>query len=130
MNPNETVDIEKNTPNRMIFVHSDLDLYGLNPYEFRLYGHIARRGKCFSSLPTMAKICKMSVRKAQYGLKNLEKLGLIHKEIRKGRTDIYELAPRSEWKEPEEEPDLEQERQKVKSSLESLEKNEEEVGEK
>jgi len=76
-----------------IFVHSDLDEAGLDVYEFRLLGHIARRGKCFATLTTTAKICKMSVRKAQSTLKSLENRGLIQKEQRKGSTDIYKLAP-------------------------------------
>ncbi|WP_107668586.1 helix-turn-helix domain-containing protein [Cyanothece sp. BG0011] len=101
----------------IIFVHADIDLYGLGPYEFRLYAHIGRRGKCYSSLDTIAKICKMSVRRAQSGLKELEKLGLIEKEVRKGRTDIYQLAPRSNWKRPEKSQDLDEERKKVQEKL-------------
>ncbi|ACK67131.1 conserved hypothetical protein [Rippkaea orientalis PCC 8801] len=104
-------------PQRMIFVHSDLDLYGLDPYEFRLYAHIARRGKCYSSLKTLAKICNMSVRRAQYGLKALESFGLIQKEIRRGKTDIYQLTPRNQWKTPEKIEELEAERKKVKETL-------------
>lgn len=111
------MDAEDNRSNRIIFVHSDLDLYGLSPYEFRLYAHIARRGQCFSNLNTTAKICKMSVRKAQYALKNLESWGLVEKTIRKGKTDIYELTPRSKWKDPEDDEDLKTEREKVAASL-------------
>ncbi|MGB3421392.1 MAG: helix-turn-helix domain-containing protein [Dolichospermum sp.] len=111
------MDTEKNSPNGVIFVHADLDLYGLSPYEFRLYAHVARRGECFSSLETIANICKMSVRKAQYGLKSLEKQGLIKKKIRKGRTDVYKLTSRVEWKEPEYANKLQTEREKVKASL-------------
>ncbi|MFB2934139.1 helix-turn-helix domain-containing protein [Aerosakkonemataceae cyanobacterium BLCC-F154] len=107
----------QNRSSQMIFVHADLDLYGLSPYEFRLYAHIARRRECFSSLQTTAKICKMSVRKAQYALKTLEKLGLVQKTVRKGKTDIYELTPRNCWKEPEYDTNLEAERNKVKASF-------------
>lgn len=81
----------------MIRVDMELDLYGLDPYEFRLYGHIARRRECFSNLKTMAAICRMSVRQAQYALKNLEALGLITKERRPGKTDLYRVAPRDKW---------------------------------
>ncbi|BAZ10418.1 hypothetical protein NIES4071_22330 [Calothrix sp. NIES-4071] len=116
------MDAETKPSNRMIFVHADLDLYGLNPYEFRLYAHIARRGQCFSSLETMAKICKMSVRKAQYALKNLQEQGMVQRKKRQGRTDVYELTPRSQWKQPEDSAKLEQERQKVKVSLAKLTK--------
>lgn len=108
---------EKNPSQKMVFVHADLDLYGLSPYEFRLYAHIARRGKCYSSLKKMAKICRMSVRKAQYALKTLENQNLIKKRIRKGTTDIYEVTNRSEWKSPEYDSDLEDERNKVKDKL-------------
>lgn len=111
------METEKNRSERMIFVHADLDLYGLSPYEFRIYAHIARRGKCYSNLNTTANICKMSVRKAQYALKALESLGLVKKVIRKGKTDIYELTPRSQWKQPEYLTELEAEREKVKASL-------------
>lgn len=117
------MDAEKNPSNRMIFVHADLDLYGLNPYEFRLYAHIARRGQCFSSLETMANICKMSVRKAQYALKSLLSQGLIEKTTRKGRTDVYQVTSRSEWKEPEYSTKVETEREKVKASLLKSEKS-------
>ena len=79
----------------------DLDLYGLDPYEFRIYGHIARRGDCYANLKTIAAICKMSVRQAQYALKDLTDKKLITKIIRKGTTDRYQIADRSEWKEPD-----------------------------
>ena len=60
---------------------------------------MGRRGQCFSSLDTISKICKMSVRKAQQALKQLENMGLVKKTTRKkGRTHIYELTPREQWK--------------------------------
>ncbi|WP_293342354.1 helix-turn-helix domain-containing protein [Microcoleus sp. CAWBG58] len=100
-------------------VHSDLDEYGLDPYEFRLYAHVVRRtggklnGQCFAKLKKTAEICYMSVRKAQYALKTLCDAGLILKEQRRGRTDVYRLAPKSNWKPKEE---LKQIRQKAKES--------------
>ena len=104
-----------------IFVHGLLDLYGLNPYEFRLYAHIAAcGGPCDSSLEKITKICKMSIRKAQYSLKTLCDLGLLLKEQRSGQTDVYRLAPRNKWKEPEYSDVLAAERKKVKASLLSL----------
>lgn len=80
-------------PKKLIFVHSAIDQAGLDVYEFRLLGHIARRGSCFASLDTTAKLCQMSIRKAQYTLKSLLDKGFIVKSQRKGRTDIYRLAP-------------------------------------
>ncbi|MEG4426306.1 MULTISPECIES: helix-turn-helix domain-containing protein [unclassified Microcoleus] len=111
-------------------VHSDLDEYGLDPYEFRLYAHVVRRtggkpeGECFAKLKKTAEICHMSVRKAQYALKTLCDAGLILKEQRRGRTDVYRLTPKSNWKPKEE---LKQIRQKAKESKESkVEDSEEE----
>ncbi|MEG3894056.1 MULTISPECIES: hypothetical protein [unclassified Microcoleus] len=109
----------KNDLQPLPVVHSDLDEYGLDPYEFRLYAHVVRRtggkltGECFAKLKKTAEICHMSVRKAQYALKTLCDAGLILKEQRKGRTDVYRLTPKSNWKPKEE---LKQIRQKAKES--------------
>jgi Helix-turn-helix domain len=84
--------VESNQPKRLIFLHSKLDEAQLDPYEFRLLAHIARRGECFATLATTAKWCGMSVRKAQLSLKTLLNLGLVSKELRSGRSDIYKLA--------------------------------------
>ena len=100
-------------------VHSDLDEYGLDPYEFRLYAHVVRRtggklhGECFAKLKKTAEICHMSVRKAQYALKTLCDAGLILKEQRRGRSDVYRLTAKSNWKPKEQ---LKQIRQKAKES--------------
>jgi len=117
----------KNDLQPLPVVHSDLDEYGLDPYEFRLYAHVVRRtggkltGECFARLKKTAEICHMSVRKAQYALKTLCDAGLILKEQRKGRTDVYRLTPKSNWKPKEE---LKQIRQKAKES--KVEESEEE----
>ncbi len=109
----------KNDLQPLPVVHSDLDEYGLDPYEFRLYAHVVRRtggklhGECFAKLKKTAEICHMSVRKAQYALKTLCDAGLILKEQRRGRTDVYRLTPKSNWKPKEE---LKQIRQKAKES--------------
>lgn len=110
---------DRNSLPPLPLVHSDLDEYGLDPYEFRIYAHIVRRtggklnGVCFAKLEKTAEICKMSVRKAQYALKTLCDAGLILKEQRRGRTDVYKLALRNNWKPKEE---LEEIRRKVKES--------------
>jgi DNA-binding transcriptional regulator GbsR (MarR family) len=87
-----------------IYVNNVLDDYGLDPYEFRIYAHVARRtggrtqGEFFASLKKTAEICKMSVRKVQYALKVLCDAGfLVQLQQRKGRTNKYQLAPRSSW---------------------------------
>ena len=86
---------------RPIRVDLQLDLYGLDPFEFRIYGHIARRKTCFSNLKTLAAICNMSVRQAQYALKRLEEKNLISKEQRPGKTDIYEINDQIFWNKPD-----------------------------
>lgn len=87
----------------MPMVHSDLDEYGLDPYEFRVYAHIVRRtggkltGTCFAKLSSVAEVTGMSVRKVQYSLRVLLEAGLIEKDTRRGRTDIYYISPMSNW---------------------------------
>jgi len=103
----------------MIFVHGYLDLYGLDPYEFRVFAHIARRGTCISTVETIALICKMSVRKVQGVLKRLDQLGLVQKETRKGRTTQYRVAPVDDWKKPEYCDKVEKERAKVIERMKS-----------
>ncbi len=111
--------MEKQSLPPLPMVHSDLDEYGLDPYEFRIYAHIVRRtggnldGECFAKLKKTAEICHMSVRKAQYALKTLCDAGLIIKEQRKGKSDIYRLMPKSNWKPKKE---LKQIRQNIKES--------------
>lgn len=113
--------MEKQSLPPLPMVHSDLDEYGLDPYEFRIYAHIVRRtggkldGECFAKLKKTAEICHMSVRKAQYALKTLCDAGLITKEQRKGKSDIYRLMPKSNWKPKKE---LKQIRQNVKEGKE------------
>ena len=83
------------------FIPAFLDDYGLNPYEFRIYTHMARRaGKdgCFSSIPHMAKHCLIGERVARKALHLLLQAGLVRKvSDRPGKTDIYELTPIENW---------------------------------
>lgn len=85
-------------------VHSQLDDYGLSPYEFRVYAHIVRRcggkltGVCFSKQKVMAETLNMSVRSIQYALNILCEVGAITKEDRNGKSDRYSLTPFSTWK--------------------------------
>jgi|GEM_PF-2225671 len=92
----------------VIFLHSGLDDYGLDVYEFRVMAHVARReskkqGKgCFARQKTIAETCNMSHRKAQGVLRILCEAGLLEKEHQKGSTNVYRVAPPSQWKEPSE----------------------------
>ena len=88
----------------VMFVRSDLDEYGLDPYEFRVYGHITRRtggrvkGTAFSSVKKMAQACGMSTRKLQYALKVLCYAGLLRKENHSEyRTNVYMLNAPELW---------------------------------
>jgi molybdenum-dependent DNA-binding transcriptional regulator ModE len=85
---------DTNSPQRLIFLHSKLDEARLDPYEFRLLAHIARREKCYASLATTAKWCEMSVRKAQSSLKKLVEMELVLKieSNKRGQTHTYMLA--------------------------------------
>lgn len=93
----------------VIFVRSELDEYGLDVYEFRVLAHVARRegkgkntpGKgCFAKQKTIAQVCGMSHRKAQDVLRVLYHAGFLEKEPQTGSTNIYRLAPPSQWKDP------------------------------
>ena len=87
------------------YVHSFLDEYGLDPYEFRVFSHIIRRTsggradkESFASLERMASICKISERKVQQVLKFLVAAKMITKEKKSGRkTDVYKVRPSKEW---------------------------------
>lgn len=87
-------------PPNALFVRSDLDDYGLDPYEFRLISHISRRGVCYAKLATIASFCKMSQRKAQDSLKILCKAGLLEKEVQGARKPAkYKVVHNSKlWK--------------------------------
>jgi hypothetical protein len=89
-----------------IFINSELDDYGLDPYEFRIYARIARRaGKksdCFESVPEMAKGCRMSTGKVKHCLAKLLRLNLVTRESISGKASHYKLTDPSEWKEQNE----------------------------
>ncbi len=84
-----------------IVVPSFLDDYGLNPQEYRLYGHIVRRaGKdgCFESIPNMATICLMNEKTVRKTLQILIAARFIKiAQERKGKTTIYEITHHSQW---------------------------------
>ncbi|MHC5827776.1 MAG: hypothetical protein ACYT04_70800, partial [Nostoc sp.] len=86
-----------------IFVHKELDDFGLDPYSFRIYSRIVRRagkGEAFESNKNMAIGCRMSEAQVKRSLKTLATHGLIIKESRPGTTCIYRVAPRRNWSNP------------------------------
>lgn len=86
----------------VLFVHSELDDYGLTPHEFRLYGHLARRAGtkgAWPSVESMAAKCGMKRDTVFRCLKRLKELNLIRVTERSGYTNLYVLTARSQWKE-------------------------------
>lgn len=90
----------KDKRNLPIFIHSELDDYGLTPVEFRVYARIARRaghGTAEESVPNMATACQVSVRTVQRSLQSLVDKGLLSKTERNFATTQYVLRPVHEW---------------------------------
>lgn len=79
----------------------ELDSYGLDPYAYRVLAHIIRRQKCFASLKNISALCRMSVRQVQHALKILEANGMVEKQVRRGRTNIYTSTSSERWKQPD-----------------------------
>jgi len=87
-----------------LFVKSEIDDYGLDPYEFRLYARIARRAgraESWESIPNMARACQMSISRARKALELLEAARLIESIKRSGYTTIRRLTPKHKWVHPE-----------------------------
>ncbi len=114
-----------------IFVHSNLDEYGLDIYEFRVLAHVARRASkeqgCFTSQAKMAKICGLSQRKVLEVLKVLCGADILKKErSSERRTNVYRINPCSQWKLPSELDEVRKkakEPQKKNSKLEQIATN-------
>jgi hypothetical protein len=90
-------------PDAPMFVHSDLDDLGLDPFAFRVYATICRRagdtgGEFYESVVKMSKRLRIGHVRARRALDDLEAAGLIVSEPRLGQVTRYRLAPRSAWK--------------------------------
>jgi DNA-binding MarR family transcriptional regulator len=99
-----THSVIKNELELCLFVKSEIDDYGLDPYEFRLYARIARRagrGEAWESIPNMACACQMSISRARKAIQLLEAAGLIESIERPGYTTIRRLTPKHKWIHPE-----------------------------
>lgn len=87
-----------------LFVKSDFDDYGLNPYEFRIYARIVRRAgrsDAWESIPNMAKACMMSESRARRAIQVLEAARLIESIERSGYSALRRLTPKSVWVHPD-----------------------------
>lgn len=60
----------------------------LDPYEFRVYCHIAKVDLCWKKLNTIAIDCRMSRQRVQKAIKSLHSKGLITWNTRSGRSSI------------------------------------------
>lgn len=85
-----------------LFVHSELDDFGLLSSHFRVLGHIARCGDngCWASIDTIAKKCRLDDTTVRTALKNLLDCRMITKEDRPGETNLCRIAPMSQWGPP------------------------------
>lgn len=82
------------------FIHSELDDYGLDPFEFRVYARIVRRaggGRCFESIPNIAKACQMSLSRARNAIKLLVSAGLIIRNEVLGFASEIQLTGSKFW---------------------------------
>jgi DNA-binding MarR family transcriptional regulator len=92
--------VEDGRGDRLVFIHSILDDYGLTPVEFRVYGRLARRAGAEGAreaVRNMAAGCRVSERSVQLALKFLELAGLIQRCERPGRPTVYKLLPPANW---------------------------------
>ncbi|MBD2076347.1 helix-turn-helix domain-containing protein [Phormidium sp. FACHB-592] len=82
------------------FIPSNLDDYGLDPFEFRVYSHIARRagsGECWESINNIAACCNMNVKTARKAIAVLTAARLIWQSTRKGTTNSITLSSSKHW---------------------------------
>jgi hypothetical protein len=87
----------------VLFVHSEIDDYGLSKEEFRIYAHLARRagqGSAWPSIESIAAKCIIHPDTVYAVLRRLKELNLIRVQPRPGFTSVYTLTPRSQWKPP------------------------------
>ncbi|WP_051482690.1 hypothetical protein [Synechocystis sp. PCC 7509] len=83
-----------------LFVRREIDDYGLDPYEFRIYARITRRagnGEAWESLANMASACCMSLGRARKAVSLLKLAKLVESIERPGYSTLYRLTPQHKW---------------------------------
>jgi hypothetical protein len=81
-----------------IFIHSRIDDFGLSPFEFRVYAHLARRGNgAWAGIRSIAKTCRMTKTRASAAIKALFRCGLITGRFKAAHRSSFNLVPMSEW---------------------------------
>lgn len=96
----EEFGVKDGREDRPVFIHSELDDYGLSCVEFRVYARLARRsgsGAAFESVPKMAADFEVKDRTIQRALRVLTRCRLITETPRPGKPTLYTLTPRSAW---------------------------------
>lgn len=83
-----------------IVLHGDLDDYGLDPFEFRLYSHFVRladQGGACGSLEIMTEDLQMSMDEVREAKAGLEGMKLIQSSSDGDQILEFCLTPRSDW---------------------------------
>lgn len=83
-----------------IFIHSEVDDYGLTPIEFRVYARLARRcGQegAKESVVNMAESFGVNRKTIQRCLQLLFKCRMVRMEVRPGYPNVYWLNPSHAW---------------------------------
>ena len=75
-----------------IFIHAAVDEAGLTPAQFRVLCHVGRRGECYEAVANMATHCRLHADTVRKSLKELVRLGWLHRQQRTGTTSIYEVC--------------------------------------
>lgn len=97
---NSSLEVMDGRDDMPVFIHSELDDYGLSPIEFRVYARLARRagrGQAREAVTRMARDFEVSDRTIQRALRVLVACDLISEETRPGNTTIYRLNGRRLW---------------------------------
>lgn len=86
----------------VVYFDIELDDIGLTPFEYRVYGRIARRasggrGMCSESLDSMAEGCQMSRRTLTRAIQGLIRRRMIARKSKVGFTSTYVLTDKSAW---------------------------------
>jgi hypothetical protein len=91
-----------NRPDYGAFIPKQLDDYGLNPFEFRVFCHISRRagtqeGEFYESDLKASKLCRMELKTYRKAKHFLEQVGMITIENRPGKTGVVHLMHHDNW---------------------------------
>lgn len=107
---NERVNVKDKRDGFPIFIHSELDDYGLSNAEFRVYSRLARRagenGIAKESIPNMADTFMVSTQTVRRCLHVLQTCRLINEQRRPGKSTIYTLNPRKVWLDKKQLPEM------------------------